>query len=103
MWPGCKQLFRQRDAIGAPVGDTIALVDEPTSGEPLLREIMGAGHRVVDLPDLTRIRNDCREQLTSLPSPLRLLAQPDDKESIYPVAISRGLRALADSFDPNEE
>jgi nicotinate phosphoribosyltransferase len=102
-WPGCKQVFREHDALGAPVGDTIALVGEPTSGEPLLREIMRAGRRVFDLPELTRIRNDCREQLMSLPAALRLLSEPDDMESLYPVAISSGLRALADSFDPNEE
>ena len=105
-WPGCKQVFRQRDARGAPLGDTIALVDEPIPGTPLLREILRAGRRVVDLPELTRIRNDCREQLLSLPSALRLLREPDDKEPIessYPVAISSGLGALADSFDPNEE
>ena len=106
-WPGCKQVFRERDALGAPLGaplgDTIALVGEPTSGEPLLREIMRAGRRVIDLPELARIRNDCHEQLMSLPAALRLLAEPDDMELIYPVAISSGLRALADSFDPDEE
>ncbi|MFI4868169.1 MAG: nicotinate phosphoribosyltransferase [Steroidobacterales bacterium] len=102
-WPGCKQVFRERDALGAPVGDSIALIDEPIAGTPLLREIMRAGQRVVDLPELTRIRNDCRQQLMSLPSPLRLLGETDAKESIYPVTISSGLVALADSFDPNEE
>ncbi len=102
-WPGCKQVFRERDALGAPLGDTIALVGEPASGEPLLREIMRAGRRVIDLPELTRIRNDRSEQLMSLSAALRSLAEPDDMVSIYPVAISSGLRALADSFDPNEE
>src|ERR1019366_9883238 len=66
-------------------------------------EIMRAGRRVIDLPELARIRNDCHEQLMSLPAALRLLAEPDDMELIYPVAISSGLRALADSFDPDEE
>ena len=53
-WPGCKQVFRAYDAVGAPIGDCIALVDEPIAGTPLLREIMRAGRRVVDLPQLPR-------------------------------------------------
>jgi nicotinate phosphoribosyltransferase len=102
-WPGRKQVFRAHDSLGAPIGDCIALVDEPTAGTPLLREIMHAGRRVVDLPELIPIRDYCRQQLMTLPSPLRSLAELDEAESIYRVRISSGIRTLAKRVDAFEE
>jgi nicotinate phosphoribosyltransferase len=102
-WPGGKQVLRTFDARGAPIGDCVALIDEPITGSPLLREVMRAGRRVVDLPPLTRLRDYCREQLAALPAELRLLADLDAAQSVYPVRISSGLQALAGRFDPNAE
>jgi len=102
-WPGCKQVFRAYDAGSAPIGDCIALVDEPIAGTPLLREIMRAGRRVTDLPQLPRIRDYCRAQLSTLPPPLRLLEEVDDAESLYRVRLSSGIRNLANSVDAFEE
>lgn len=95
-WPGRKQVFRERDARGEMTGDCIALADEGLPGEPLLREIMRHGHRVLELPQLSAIRTYCRERLAELPSAVRMLAEG---ESNYPVRVSPRVQALAVSVD----
>jgi len=64
---------------------------------------MRAGHRVVDLPPLAHARDYCREQLSILPSALRLLGNLDEAEPIYSVRVSSGVRALAHSIDAFED
>jgi len=102
-WPGSKQVFREYDKHEVPSADCIALVDEPTAGTALLREIMRAGRRVVDLPELALTRNYCREQLLNLPSRLQSLGELDAREPNYQVRISSGIRTLADRVDALEE
>lgn len=95
-WPGPKQVFRERDAHGEMTGDCITLADDVIPGEPLLHEVMRHGHRVLELPRLSAIREFCRERIAELPSAVRNLAEG---ESNYRVRVSPRVEALAVSVD----
>lgn len=95
-WPGRKQVFRECDARGEMTGDCIALADEVMPGEPLLSEVMRDGHRILELPQLSAIREYCRERIAELPSAVRML---NEGESIYRVRVSPRVEALAASVD----
>jgi nicotinate phosphoribosyltransferase len=95
-WPGRKQVGRRYDAGGHCAGDTVALAAEEVAGEPLLVPAMRNGRRVVPSPPLAVARAHCAAQLETLPAALRRLDPPWPD---YPVAISPGIRALADEID----
>jgi nicotinate phosphoribosyltransferase len=95
-WPGRKQVFRKRNAQGEWMEDWIALEDEPVDGEPLLEEVMCAGKRTQQRPDLNTIRERCMAQLKQLPPQLKSL-KPGQGD--LPVRISEGVQALARQAD----
>ncbi len=84
---------------GLMSGDLLALEDEHAGGEPLLRPIMRAGQRLPGLETLEQARDRCRIELTRLPPALREL---EVAQTLYPVAVSAALRALADSVDQQQ-
>ncbi len=92
--PGRKQIWRQRDADGTPVGDTVGMVDEELPGDGLLRPYMRDGHLLESMPELGEIRDQAREQRTALPADVRRLREPAE----YPVSNSTRLNALIDKL-----
>lgn len=93
-WPGRKQVYRRHAPDGTITDDMVALVDEPESGEPLLRPVMRGGRRCTALPSLTAARAHAAASLLQLPGPLRRL-----EAAAVPVRISQGIRSLADEMD----
>ena len=93
-WPGRKQVWRSREASGVIAGDTVGLVDEAVPGEALLVPVMRGGEISAPQPTLDAIRAHASGELARLPEPMRKLEAFD-----YPVAISPGLRRLADDCD----
>lgn len=80
-WPGVHQVYRLLDSDGRLASDTLALDDEPASGEPLLRPIFKAGVRVPGaLASLEQARAHVRTQVRLLP-PEALLA---DEAALIP-------------------
>jgi nicotinate phosphoribosyltransferase len=92
--PGRKQVFRVSDPAGRFLRDIIALEGENTNetrrGRPLLKCYIRRGRLVEDYPDLTEIRERCRESLAALPEDVRSLAPAENQRW----RLSRGLRAL---------
>ncbi len=95
-WPGRKQVYRERDARGVPIGDCITLADEIATGEPLLTEVMREGRRTAPLATLAEVRAYCRDELARLPDMLRSL---DDGPAGYPVRVSASVAELAQTLD----
>jgi nicotinate phosphoribosyltransferase len=93
-WPGRKQVFRRYDSKGRIVGDVVALTDEPTEGEPLLRPAMRDGRRVEGFPGLDESRAHAARSLAELPEALRRL-----EPWPVPVEISPGIRRMAAEID----
>jgi nicotinate phosphoribosyltransferase len=93
-WPGRKQVYRRYAPDGTILDDTVALLDEPATGEPLLRPVLRGGKLVANLPTLAAAREYAAAALASLPAPLQRLEQV-----AVPVVISPGLRALAARLD----
>lgn len=93
-WPGRKQVYREYDAAGRIVRDTIGLVDEPLPGTPLLQPAMRDGRRLPQ-PSLEAARNRARREIDTLPDRCRRLADP---EPLVP-DVSPGLRELAGRVD----
>lgn len=93
-WPGRKQVYRHYTPDGIIARDIVALVDEPTPGEPLLKPAMREGRRVEGLPGLKAARATAAASLATLPEPLRRLQSRQ-----IPVEISSGVRALAAALD----
>jgi len=84
-------VFRRFDGDLAD-GDLIALRDEPSDGEPLLREMMRNGRRLTSAsPSLAESRVHAARQLARLPPGLLSLAPADT--TTYPVRVSDALRA----------
>lgn len=94
-WPGSKQVYRSRDAMGRFCGDVLTVATESRHGTPLLVPVMRSGRRVATPPSLAAIRDHARSQLASLPE--RLLSL--DAVEPYPVAIDEPLRLLAAEVD----
>ncbi len=93
--PGRKQVWRRFDADGRMVGDTIALLEEPGEGEPLLQPVMRGGRTVAPLPSLEAARGRLARELRRLPAGLRGLAT----DHSYPVTVSPGLERLVASVN----
>jgi nicotinate phosphoribosyltransferase len=87
--PGPKQVLRIYED-GVMAGDTIAAVDEPLDGEPLLAPAMRGGERVIE-ESLEEISARSQAQLAALPERLRR-AEPGAEPEPYPVELSPRLR-----------
>ena len=96
--PGPKQVFRERNAGGESSADQITLDGEQAAGRPLLLEVMRAGRRVAEKPELMRIRQYCAGELKALPPALRGLREAHDPKP-YSVEISRELTELIARMD----
>jgi nicotinate phosphoribosyltransferase len=94
-WPGRKQIFRQRDAQGRILGDTLTLADDIAPGTPLLQPVMRGGRRLAAAPPLADIRDFVSEQIGCLPENLRGL----ETAPAYPVTVAPALRELAKLVD----
>jgi len=95
-WPGAKQVYREHAAQAQVTGDSIALIGEAMSGEPLLQEVMRDGQRTGAPPALAESREFCRRQAAHLPAALQKI---DEGPCSYPVRISPGIAALAHELD----
>jgi nicotinate phosphoribosyltransferase len=93
-WPGRKQVYREYDATGRIVRDTIGLVDEPLPGAPRLQPMMRGGRRLPQA-SLDQARANARREFDTLPDRCRRLADP---EPLVP-EVSPGLRELAERVD----
>lgn len=89
--PGRKQVWRRMDADGQPMGDVIALNEEPgpAGWTPMLTPVMRGGRRIRIEP-LAALRQRSTERLAALPEELCQLDDP----MIYPVTLSPSLAAL---------
>ena len=93
-WPGRKQVWRSYDKNDRMNGDTLSVeTDEPT-GDPLIAQVMKAGHRIGATPRLDEIRANARRNLAQLPEPLRRLEADE-----YPVTVAEPLKTLAQQAD----
>jgi len=100
-WPGRKQVYRERQADGTLLRDTITLEGaHGAAGEPLLQPVMRAGKRLFPSPPLAEVRNYARQQLAQLPPSLRALESADTP---YPVTISERLRSYTREVDRERE
>jgi nicotinate phosphoribosyltransferase len=89
--PGKKQAFRQFEE-GVAVRDVIALREENTEGEPLLRPVMVGGRRVEGAAiTLLESRDYARRAIAALPEGCQGLSAPS---APYPVSISDKLARL---------
>ena len=93
-WPGRKQVYREYDAAGRIVRDTIGVSDERLPGTPLLQPVMREGRRLPQ-PSLQQARDFARRESGTLPERCRRIADP---EPLVP-DVSPGLRGLAARFD----
>jgi nicotinate phosphoribosyltransferase len=76
-WPGIKQIWRTRDALGTIRGDLVTLEGEVINGaEPLLTCVMRQGRRLHPSPPLDEVAMHVRRGLLTLPEPVRALRQP---------------------------
>ena len=96
-WPGRKQVWRSQDAAGVFSGDLVSLADERHGGKMLLKRVMSGGRRTTPATSLDEIRAHARDQLATLPGPLKRL-----EAFAYPVEIGNNLRELAASLDREE-
>lgn len=94
-WPGAKQVYRQKDAGGRILGDTITVEGDRQEGEPLVRQYMAGGRRTEPFPDMPTIRDHAAAQLAHLPESCRGMHGNGD----YSVRIADALHALAEEAD----
>jgi nicotinate phosphoribosyltransferase len=93
--PGRKQVHRRSRPDGTICEDLLMLEGESAEGVALLQPVMRAGRRLAAPASLDAIRHHVAVELGRLPSSLRSITEPH----VYPVAISRALRALATGLD----
>jgi nicotinate phosphoribosyltransferase len=91
--PGRKQVYRFTNGDGTYKKDTIALVDEPAVGEPLLIKVMEGGKLTYKLPSLEEIRRTAAENLKKLPPQHKVLVNAP----AYPVEFSAKLQRLIET------
>ncbi|WP_099237735.1 nicotinate phosphoribosyltransferase [Synechococcus sp. BDU 130192] len=91
-YPGCKQIFRNREAGR----DRLGLVNEaPQSGEmPLLKKVMAQGKRLTPPENLATIRQRTTANVRQLPDEVKRLGKPET----YPVKISESLQTLTEAI-----
>ena len=98
-WPGRKQVWRSYAAHGQMAGDVLSTDNDHQPGEPLLRQVMREGRRLVSSPPLADVRVHAAHELKRLPETLRRL----EPARCYPVAIGTSLAELATAFDQQFE
>ena len=87
-YPGRKQVFRLPNCDGSSREDVIARESERyPEAELLLGPVMREGKRLVPSPNVIRIRDRARRELSRLPEPCRRLQNPGP----YPVRFRRRL------------
>ncbi len=90
-YPGCKQVYRFRDAQGKYARDVIARCDEVYPGaEPLLECVMRDGRRLASAPPLADVRARTLRRVSRLPMECRRLHHA----GYYPVRTSEGMDEL---------
>jgi nicotinate phosphoribosyltransferase len=94
-WPGLKQVWRQYEADGRMVGDTLSVEGDKQTGEPLIRQVMRGGKRIAPASSLAEIRIHAARELHSLPEPLRNLR----RDAPYPIHVGAALTNLTSAFD----
>jgi len=94
-WPGRKQVYRQYDGDGVPIGDEITLDRDIALGTPLLLPVVRGGVPVGAGTSLDTARKHASAELAGLPERLRAL----DAAEPYPVSIAPTLRQLAVEID----
>jgi nicotinate phosphoribosyltransferase len=72
-WPGERQVYRQHDAHGFIARDLLCCAREVHEGQALLQRVMTGGRRMAHSPPLSELRSYCKEQLATVPEPLRSL------------------------------
>jgi nicotinate phosphoribosyltransferase len=100
-WPGAKQIWREYDARGLVMRDTLRPAGhepKPTvTGKPLLVKMMAGGQRVRPAEDLAASRQRAADELATLTPAMR---EPEpDQESIPEPVISAELAQLAAEAD----
>jgi nicotinate phosphoribosyltransferase len=94
-WPGSKQVWRRYDTSGRMAGDLLSRDDHDKAGEPLIRQVMKDGKRLVPSPSLDEIRLTAKRELERLPEDLRRLTPG----ASYPVEVAGDLVKLAAEVD----
>jgi len=89
-YPGKKQVFRRVSARGRYTRDTLGLVNERLSGQPLLKPFMRRGRLCRRLPDMQTIQRHATAELARLPLRYKRPRNPDT----YPVRKSARLERL---------
>jgi len=90
-------VFRQRDAQGRLLTDTVALATESLPGEPLLVEVMRNGRATQARIQLQDVRDACGVALRGLPPQLRELTCAAGTP--FAAHISGAVRAMAAQLD----
>jgi len=94
-WPGRKQVFRLYDASGQLSHDTLTVMGDEQSGEPLLLPVMRDGRLISNLPSLGAIRGHARKELERVTPKLGSL----DCHSELSVSIAPALKRMAEQVD----
>jgi nicotinate phosphoribosyltransferase len=88
--PGKKQVFRQREGETRLTRDIIGLRNEQISGQPLLKEVLRDGKKVLADPSLAEMRGVFAADWAALPEAVKALRNP----SRFPVESSDRLETL---------
>jgi nicotinate phosphoribosyltransferase len=94
-WPGRKQVWRCYGADGRFSGDVLSEECDEQEGEPLIRQVMRNGKRILPIPTIGEIRDHASRELRRLPAQLRAL----ELGANYPAKIGEALEDLAAAFD----
>jgi nicotinate phosphoribosyltransferase len=94
-WPGRRQVHRTYGDDGRIAMDVISCADEVVEGKQLVTLVMQQGKRIASAPELESLRRHCKEEVETLPQPLRSL----ERGPRSPVKISQGLHQLAKELD----
>ncbi len=95
LWPGRKQVYRSYDDDGRMTGDVLSVEGDVREGEPLIRQVMKAGRRVLAAEPLQKLRQNALDQIKRLPPSLLTLEHAPN----YSVTVSEALHALAREVD----
>lgn len=92
-YPGAKQVWREYDAAGLLLADTLGLASEARLGKALLEPVMQQGKRLKAPESMTEIQARCRQERASLPPHLRQLERVSAEQD-YTVTQSAALEQL---------
>jgi nicotinate phosphoribosyltransferase len=98
LWPGRKQVYRNYGEDGCMTGDVLSVEGDVQEGEPLIRQFMKAGRRVLTCEPLHDLRQRALAEIKRLPRSLLTL----DHAPNYPVTVSEALRNLAQQVDAGQ-